>query len=710
MLEHCIPADHADALAGDLLEDFRAGRSDGWYWRQALSACAVSWAEGLRARMPLLLFTLIWSMLATAWKALIGPYDNFATLDRIVQYIGPLGVFAALAGWVVIHSAFLWAGILVYYIANASLGKAPRGGKLTRALLLAPVVFVPLYGATFVWCKLYWYSFFANATPATTPLGQIADFQILTDVMRLPFFITMLAALWNLVPQPARTAQSFLAKSHSLAFSVQSGPLRLTPWALNRFLVFVVSAGLINAMIAAFVMCRLPAAHSPTLESLFLRATVDVVIGAVAGVIGAYLYWHSPASPFRTEAPLPFSLFALVCAAGWVWVPAMGMFSEQLSGANAVVAAIGAFFLGIGLRQSTFSFFSPAPKLNPDPTYGSFDIFEESLYRPRGEAHGYLIAVGLFAALTALAFRENLIAAALLATTTFLFAWKWTFVSSAQHIPLYRRSALRLVLVAVPAILITVWALLDGVSHRNRAEAVAALAAAQATAAEQDSANEPQSKSSKAGTGGYESLILWPFPEKKQIVPPIPAHTSFLAPGTTEPLIIRFDGAYWYLQPPDERPGPTAHQAHGTPLGAEIRSINDLPLVMDAHQPLGSSIPIARCREIEVEIENHDDRPGSIAMAVLLSDTSAPGKPELYLGQQPIVPAELDRNSLDSALAVSPAPAMNDGHSLQTLRFPIPSAARIRNFNEITVMILPDAPNSLVGPKIAVRQFQLLPR
>ena len=62
------------------------------------------------------------------------------------------------------------------------------------------------------------------------------------------------------------------------------------------------------------------------------------------------------------------------------------------------------------------------------------------------------------------------------------------------------------------------------------------------------------------------------------------------------------------MQPPNKIPGPTAHQAHGTPLGYEIESINSTPLMMEAHQTLGMAIPIARCREIQVEIENRDNK------------------------------------------------------------------------------------------------------
>jgi hypothetical protein len=46
----------------------------------------------------------------------------------------------------------------------------------------------------------------------------------------------------------------------------------------------------------------------------------------------------------------------------------------------------------------------------------------------------------------------------------------------------------------------------------------------------------------------------------------------------------------------------------------------------------------------------------------------------------------------------------------ETLRFSVPAGARIGKFDEITVMLVPDIEHALVAPKIAIQQFQLLPR
>jgi hypothetical protein len=66
MLDHAIPGGRDEGLAGDLLEEFRAGRSEGWYWRQTLSACAQGWLSNLNGNRNLLLFAVLWSTLAPA--------------------------------------------------------------------------------------------------------------------------------------------------------------------------------------------------------------------------------------------------------------------------------------------------------------------------------------------------------------------------------------------------------------------------------------------------------------------------------------------------------------------------------------------------------------------------------------------------------------------------------------------------------------------
>lgn len=701
MLEHCTPDDRDDALAGDLLENFYSGRTAGWYWRQVVQACSIAWFNSLRARTSLLAFALLWSMLAPAWKALVDRIEDSRFIDWIWRsnWPGPLPALAMLAVWVALNAIYLWGGMLVFLLAQPSVAKAFR--VRSRAFLTALLVFVPAYATTFVLANLYWYSFFADTKLASTAVGQISDLRMLANVTRAPYLIALLCALWGTAPRRVRARRSFIAEPPASEPSEQPDPLvtlsSLDPFTVRRFFGLMVCAGLINAMIAGFILCQLPHDHSPTLSSLLTRAIIYVAAGAIAGVVGTGLYWASPASPFRKHAPIPFPLFALVCSVAWVWVPAMILFWEQTSAATALVAVVSAILLGIGLRSATHAVFAAVQQpgnSGPEKT----ELFAETLYRAPMEMHGYLIAICLYAAVWALVDHSNLTAAALFALSGFLFAWKRTFGRSSglDRGSEYRRAAALVACAMLPAVMVTVWALMDGVAHRNHEAGInTALAAGRRPAP--DSRTERTAESAN-GIAGYESLILWPVPEKKQLIPPLTVDDSFLAKGAKQPLIIPFDGAYWYLQPPDNRPGPTAHQAHGTPLGAEIESNNGIPLVMDAHQELGREIPVARCREIEVEIANRDNREGAIRMAVLLTDATSGGKQTLYLGQEPIV-------STEPGHFVTKTTPMHE-----TLRFSVPEDGKIRRFDEITVMLLPDIRHTFVGPKIAIEQFQLLPR
>ncbi len=460
-------------------------------------------------------------------------------------------------------------------------------------------------------------------------------------------------------------------------------------------LLFMVATGLLNALIAGFLLCRLPAAHHPTLESLLTRAALYVALGAVTGIIGTYLYWHNPASSFRDHPPLPFSLFALVCAAGWVWVPAMVLFSEQVSALTAAVALIAAFLLAGEMRRISLLILPPQPDPNPEPSPpADRTLFAESLYRAPAEPDGYLLALCLYAAGWAIAVRSNMTAAALIAFAACLFKLKTTFLHTRSFLRVaeYRRAALRLTCLALPAILVTFWALLEGVAHRNGMADFNLAGTGSAKSSASHAASKNEDKTSTHLGSGYESVVLWPYPPKKEIVSPVPP-AALLAPGITQPVVIRFSGEYWYLQPPDQRPGPATHRANGTPLDVHIASSNSFPLMMQAHQYLGSPVRVARCREIRIEIESRETDPTPIALAVWLKNSASADAPAVFLGEQPMASLGLTK--------ASPA--------TETLVFAVP-ASRIRTFDEIAIMLLPDSGHQRVGPRIAIRQFELVPR
>ena len=284
-------------------------------------------------------------------------------------------------------------------------------------------------------------------------------------------------------------------------------------------------------------------------------------------------------------------------------------------------------------------------------------------------------------------------AAALLASGACLFRLRTFFPlhSGFRRAFEYRRATLRLAFLLMPAVLVTFWALLDGVAHRDRFGISNAAEGGKSLAG---SAQVKKQDTSSTHIGnGYESIVLWPYPPKKQIVAPIQP-PELLAPGTTEPLVIRFNGEYWYLQPPDQRPGPNAHHATGTPTDLHVASANSFPLLMSAHQYLRSPIRLAHCREIRVAVESREADPASISLAVWLKSSSSAGAPAVYLGEQTIAKS--------GTASTSPAD--------KTVVFAVPAGAKLRAFDEISLMILPEAEHQKVGPRVAIRQFELVPR
>lgn len=59
LLERLSSSPHGDALAGDLIERYREGRSAAWYWRQALLAIVVSFAKDRTLGGPAILGSLL---------------------------------------------------------------------------------------------------------------------------------------------------------------------------------------------------------------------------------------------------------------------------------------------------------------------------------------------------------------------------------------------------------------------------------------------------------------------------------------------------------------------------------------------------------------------------------------------------------------------------------------------------------------------------
>lgn len=239
MLHHLLPGESNEALAGDLHEEFRSGRSAAWYWRQVFSAISIRCTRELRIHRTVLLFAALWAMLAPAWLLTIARIEQFAHLShRLAQFNWPWSSLGSFALMLVANLVFLWAGIALYLFPDLWFTGNLRSREFIRgiaaslpvllvlwlALIVLPMHFVvanttqsgeslihspmlseaALLHNQSVWARydhqldlrqseLREHARAATATPARS--GTI-DLRPSTMLMRLPFFIVVLCSLW----------------------------------------------------------------------------------------------------------------------------------------------------------------------------------------------------------------------------------------------------------------------------------------------------------------------------------------------------------------------------------------------------------------------------------------------------------------------------------------------------------------------------------
>ncbi|MBT9331124.1 hypothetical protein [Paracidobacterium acidisoli] len=473
--------------------------------------------------------------------------------------------------------------------------------------------------------------------------------------------------------------------------------------------------GTLAALLVVLAFCN-PPAHALSGPAIFLLAAGYICFATAAGFAGALI-------PRRRKSELgpegesewdlkrsPERIFERICLSGaaargaalsWILLaPAVLLLREASMWALPVTAAASAA-LAVCLRRA-------APEeTSPSAVWMTYrqetPYFAEPLrFLPRRRMavlssiclHGTVLVL-LIPAIFA---GSVLLAAAVFGPAAQVAGWKAAPDEPRKNAV---RATLRLTLGTVFALFILFLAMLPWLpggtippgmaAVQDRAQAAARAASA---AAKEASAGAPEK--------GFRAMILWPAPEKKPVVlPPVPHPVRSPLSRLSAPLVIPFNGPYWYSREPGKWPGANAHVAHGSPLTTKIHSTDWKPLLMAAHQQLGTAIDLNCCSRIELTIRNGDPHAESIAVGIYLTDSTLPGKPSQYLGAEPVLPgAEM---GMDSGLSTARVRE-------QTLTFPMRDEGRIRKFDEITVVYLTGMDHSTEGARIAVRSFTLFPR
>jgi hypothetical protein len=445
--------------------------------------------------------------------------------------------------------------------------------------------------------------------------------------------------------------------------------------------------GLIAATALACLLCRLPAPHSLSWIALSLTSAGYVAVSGFAGAVAAWCV----SSMLPAKAALPMQSLLSIVSVAFLWPPAIILFYRENSAWLIAAMALSTGITANCLRTDIFS--SPPFPLTPESERSSRDTVTFVEVQPPGFRPWLPLSASICvqAALLAWLAGDLLLAGSLFAACCSMLVWRWAR-KPAKSIQSNRSKVLRLVLTAFLAILITSTALLSSLERGAFAGGLAAYPAlGRPGRLGKDTVTAAQDTS-------YPGIILWTVPpSKKKIAAPPPKQDLLGIGRITKPLTIPFDGVYWYFKKPATQPHRDAHIVHGTPTAVDIHSLDWHPLLMEAHQRLGTSIPLSCCAELQVAIKNADNRPGQIALGVILTDSTSPEKAILSLATKVVVSSEpghfsLNRRPVD-----------------EILRFTFPAHSRFRQFNEITVLYLPARERSLGGAQIAIQQFVLIP-
>jgi hypothetical protein len=443
-----------------------------------------------------------------------------------------------------------------------------------------------------------------------------------------------------------------------------------------------VVVGLLAATTLACSLCRLPPQRSLSWVALLLTATGYVTAAVLAGAVGAWSVWCVlPVKRSRSLVP--------IISMGSVWLPALALLYRENSFWLMIAMTLAFAITAQCLRADVFSPLHPLPLPKPEINPREVLTFVET--HPAGFKLWFPLNVSICMQLAVLSWfaGRRLLASDLLAYCASLLVWRWSY-RSVKGKRSNRFLIFRLVLYTAVAILLTSAVLAPSLSGGYFGARSRAYLGMQAAAKRQTAA--------KVTDNSYRGIILWTIPpKKKELAPPSPRENSPSIGRIAKPLIIPFDGVYWYFKKPDTQPHHDAHVVHGDPMRADIHSTDWRPLIMEAHQKLANSLPLTCCSDLQVTIKNGDNRPGNIALGVILTDSASPRNPSIYLGRKDVVSSEADHFSLNR----SPVSEM--------LAFAIPAHVSVREFNEITVVFLPARERSLGGEQIAILRFTLVP-
>lgn len=452
-------------------------------------------------------------------------------------------------------------------------------------------------------------------------------------------------------------------------------------------------AGLLPSAVGTYFGCSLVPPHSLSWLTLFLRSAAYVSLTALVSMATFWLFWT-----FLSIKP---SFQPVILAYGTCGISMFFPATSLLFGKH----SWWVFVMLAGMSTSASLYLRALFPIEESqtPMY-SGPMFKGMAPDQKSLRSTVLIAFLLECSVVFLVVGHIFFTCALLSISFFLLGWRFnvqleTIRRVAADVALLKQRILMQYLVAI---LVTAVSLIPFLRGGSWIKGFSLLLGSGSVMPERSiHKSKPVAMD---GDNSFVGIILFPPLRKKtEIVPPQSHAASVNSWTKSQPLVIRFDGPYWYFKAPNHDPGLRPHVVRGKSTEARIHSTDRRPIMMEARQSLGIPMDRSCCREIQVAITNADTSPGQISLGVSLVNSTLPTSSPIK-GKAETLGVKVIQSSEPQHFWIERTPVD------EVLTFPIPSRGKFPQFNEIKVLFLPAPERSLGAPKVAIRSFRLVPR
>ncbi|HKV93050.1 MAG TPA: hypothetical protein VJW20_10935 [Candidatus Angelobacter sp.] len=197
MLEHLTFGRKNEALAGDLLEEFRRGRPATWYWRQVLVAIVIGFAGELGTQWAALIYATLCAIPVPAyWMLALNKVMDSPFFAGRWHLEWPYSTICDLSLFWGFQIIYIWCALVLYFLLFSLATRTVNLHSLARSLWKSTFIFMAIYAGLIAFFALFpGHGVQGIDRRHVTVLSGITDPRFL--VFRLPFFFTLFLSIWR---------------------------------------------------------------------------------------------------------------------------------------------------------------------------------------------------------------------------------------------------------------------------------------------------------------------------------------------------------------------------------------------------------------------------------------------------------------------------------------------------------------------------------